>query len=136
MEDEDIIARASSGLALCGTHVGISDGGRRALKRLLRRPTDCKLIGPQQMFKVETLSFSSIDASQRFCQAVEKSGWSFAVSASSPLNCLLTGNISLDVAKVKGKEDVSGRMVHRGVPDSVLLPQSIIQHSPTSDAVE
>jgi hypothetical protein len=47
MEDEDIIARASSGLALCGTHVGISDGGRRALKQLLRSPTNCKLIGPQ-----------------------------------------------------------------------------------------
>jgi hypothetical protein len=104
MEDEDIIARASSGLALCGTHVGISDGGRRALKQLLRRPTNCKLIGPQQMFKIESFSFSSMDASQRFCQAVEKSGWSFAVSASSPLSCLLPGNISLDVAKDKGKE--------------------------------
>jgi len=104
MEDEDIIARASSGLALCGTHVGISDGGRRALKQLLRRPTNCKLIGPQHMFKIERLSFSSIDASQRFCQTIEKSGWSFAVSASSPLSCLLPGNISLDVAKDKGKE--------------------------------
>jgi hypothetical protein len=56
------------------------------------------------MFKIERLSFSSIDASQRFCQAVEKSGWSFAVSASSPLSCLLPGNISLDVSKDKGKE--------------------------------
>ncbi|CAM6074950.1 unnamed protein product [Sphagnum tenellum] len=102
MEDEDIIARASSGLALCGTHVG--DGGRRALKQLLRRPSNCKLIGPLQMFQIERLSFSSIDASQRFCQAVEKSGWSFAVSASSPLSCLIPGNISLDVAKDKGKE--------------------------------
>jgi hypothetical protein len=56
------------------------------------------------MFKIERLSFSSIDASQRFCQAIEKSGWSFAVSASSPLICLLPGNISLDGAKDKGKE--------------------------------
>ncbi|CAK9275492.1 unnamed protein product [Sphagnum jensenii] len=104
MEDEELITRASSGLALCGIHVGSGDGGRRASKQLLCKPTDCKLIGPRQEFKMETLLFSSIESSRRFCDTVKKSGWSPAVTVSAPLGCLLVDSLSLEWERNKREE--------------------------------
>jgi hypothetical protein len=103
MEDEELITTASSGLALCGIHLG-SDGGRRASKQLLCKPTDCKLIGPAQEFKMETLSFSTIESSRRFCDIVKKSGWSPAVTVSAPLGGLLVGSLSLGWERNKREE--------------------------------
>jgi hypothetical protein len=44
---------------------------------------------------METLSFSTIESSRRFCDTVKKSGWSPAVTVSAPLGGLLVGSLSL-----------------------------------------
>jgi hypothetical protein len=99
MEDEELITRASSGLALCGIHLGSGNGGRRASKQLLCKPTDSKLIGPGQEFKMETLSFSTIESSRRFCDTVKKSGWSPAVTVSASLGGLVVDSLSLGLER-------------------------------------
>jgi hypothetical protein len=53
---------------------------------------------------METLSFSSIESSRRFCDTVKKSGWSPAVTVSAPLGGLLVGSLSLGWERNKREE--------------------------------
>jgi hypothetical protein len=53
---------------------------------------------------METLSFSTIESSRRFCDTVKKSGWSPAVAVSAPLGGLLVGSLSLGWERNKRAE--------------------------------
>ena len=99
--DETIIASASSGVALCGTYVGSSTDRK---KQLLLPPNECKLKGPDQAFRTQTLSFSSIHSSETFCEHVRKSEWTVALSASIPLVFSLSGGGGSDKNKVDNRE--------------------------------
>lgn len=75
--DEEIIARASGGLALCGIHISDSEEqSQRPVKQLLRPPEHCNLKNSDQNYEVRNRFWSSIQASERFCEQVKNFGWS------------------------------------------------------------
>ncbi|XP_075402256.1 interferon-induced very large GTPase 1-like [Tenrec ecaudatus] len=82
LEDEELVRRASGGLALQGIYKS-GDQGDLIEKReeLLSLPPNFSLYGPEQSTRMETKEFSSSQAESVFTQTIEKLGFSATASA-------------------------------------------------------
>ncbi|XP_004717186.3 interferon-induced very large GTPase 1-like [Echinops telfairi] len=81
LEDEELVRRASGGLALQGIYKS-SDQGDLIKKReeLISLPPNFSLFGPEQGTRMETKEFSSSHAESVFTQTIEKLGFSATAS--------------------------------------------------------